>query len=76
LVTINYKKCGVMELKRNRNEEQEGDLEGELWGKFPKVNSYKYLGINISQNMQPSEHIAHLEKKLAKFKKMALINRL
>jgi hypothetical protein len=30
----------------------------------------------LSQSLQPSEHIIYLEKKLVKFKKMALINRL
>jgi hypothetical protein len=32
-----------MELRRrNKIPEKEGELEGQLWEKFPKVKSYKY----------------------------------
>ena len=60
LVVINYKKCGIMEIKRNKQEEISSQETGELWNKFPKVNNYKYLGLNLNQSLQPKEHIAYL----------------
>ena len=54
----------------------EEDMKKDLWDKFPKVNSYKYLGVNLNQNLSPKDHSEYLEKKLKRFKKMVLINRL
>ena len=59
LVVVNYKKCGIMEIKRNKQEEISSQETGELWNKFPKVNNYKYLGLNLNQSLQPKEYIAY-----------------
>ena len=75
-VEINYKKCGIMELKRNQVEEQPAKDSDQLWERFPKVNNYKYLGITLNQSLLPKQHLEHLQNKLKKFKKMVIIIRL
>jgi len=37
-----------MKVRRNKSEVVEGDMKKDLWDRFPKVNSYKYLGVNIN----------------------------
>ena len=49
-----------MEIKMKKLEEISSQETGELWNKFPKVNNYKYLGLNLNQSLQPKEHIAYL----------------
>ena len=75
-IEINYKKCGIMELKRNQVEEQPAKDSDQLWEQFPKVNNYKYLGITLNQSLLPKQHLEHLQNKLKKFKKMVIIIRL
>ena len=75
-VEINYKKCGIMELKSNQVEEQPAKDSDQLWERFPKVNNYKYLGITLNQSLLPKQHLEHLQNKLKKFKKMVIIIRL
>jgi len=48
---INYKKCGVFKLHSNDQIEIEPTLVGKLIERFPKVNSYKYLGLEINQKL-------------------------
>jgi hypothetical protein len=37
-----------MKVRRNMSEVVEEDMKKDLWDKFPKVNSYKYLGVNLN----------------------------
>ena len=37
-----------MENRRHQQEEVPINDQGELWDKFPKVNNYKYLGLNLA----------------------------
>ena len=41
---INYKKCGIMELHGNKDSVEEIEWQG----KFPQVQKYKYLGVEIN----------------------------
>ena len=45
LMTINYKKCGVMELHGNKYQEEKTVPN---FGSFPTVQTYKYLGMEIN----------------------------
>ena len=44
-MTINYKKCGVMELHGNKYQEENTVPN---FGSFPTVQTYKYLGMEIN----------------------------
>ena len=50
---INYKKCGIMELKRNQVEEQTAKVSDKIWEPFSKDINYKYLGITLNQSLLP-----------------------
>ena len=70
---INYDKCGVMDLHGNKDADL---INHPKTGKFPLVQSYKYLGVELNQKLQPEKHMVNLEKKLIKYQKMAIITRM
>mgnify|MGYP003480065687 CR=1 FL=1 len=53
---INKKKSGILILK--------GDKDRKF-GDYPKVDSYRYLGLHMDADRQVSEHLKHINKKSA-----------
>ena len=74
-MTLNYKKCGVMQLHGNKHRVSEPTDSMKLVDLFPKVDNYKYLGIELNQRLAPEFHVAKLEGKLKRYKKLVNINR-
>ena len=48
LMEINYKKCGIFKLHSNDRETIPAKIVGKIFNRFPKVNSYKYLGLQLN----------------------------
>ena len=56
-MTINKKKCGILQLGRQGNaKSKEIKLDVKLKG-FPYVQNYKYLGIKFNRNFNTSSHL-------------------
>ena len=50
-MTLNYKKCGVMQLHGNKHRISEFTDSRKLVDLFPKIDYYKFLGIKLNQNV-------------------------
>ena len=48
LMEINYKKCGIFKLNSNYRETIPAKMVEKVFNRFLKVNSYKYLGLQLN----------------------------
>jgi hypothetical protein len=71
---LNKTKCGIMFLSGQSTLTARDTTLNEIAG-VPLVQSYKYLGIHLTKNLQPGVHLQHLRDKLVKFQKMSFILR-
>lgn len=73
---INKSKSGIMILSGKGNSLTKYERKHENFHGFPYVKCYKYLGIILSKSLNMNLHLATLEEKLSRYKKLSLILRL
>jgi hypothetical protein len=61
-IKINKNKSGIIILQHNNNKDK--NING-----YPLKNQYKYLGITINYNLDPTNHLYNINRKLEDYLK-------
>ena len=72
---LNKDKCGVMFLSTGHSTLNNWEIRQKTVADVPIVATYKYLGVHLQKNLQPTVHLEYLREKLARFQKMTFILR-